>query len=400
MSLFTYEALDRRGRRRRGEIEASSERAARQALRAQGLVVRRIAAERPRKDEDRALRTKGLSAEETAIFLEQLATLIAAGLTLVEALEAIASSMEGKRGRRVIAAVRQRVLEGSTLAAALQEQRFGEIVCNMVAAGEETGQLEAVAMRLSELLAQRQQLRQELLSATLYPAIILGFGVVVMLFLLAVVVPQVVAVFEHTGGELPWLTRFVIAVSAFIRDQGGWMLLGVLVLVTAWRLAMRAPALRVRRDRAYLAMPWLGSLLARIEMARFARTLGMLLSGNVPVLSALHIANQSWGLLPLRALGEEARVRVREGGSLARALQAHPRIPALARSMIEVGEKGGTLGAMLLRVADHFEREVSRTLKRMLTVAEPLLVLVMAVAVGVLALAILLPIVEMNELIR
>jgi len=163
---------------------------------------------------------------------------------------------------------------------------------------------------------------------------------------------------------------------------------------------MRVADVRERRDRGYLALPWLGSLLARIEVARFARTLSMLLSGNVPVLSALHIANQSWTLIPLRKVGEDARVRVREGGSLAAALQAHPRIPPLARSMIEVGERGGTLAAMLLRVAEHFEREVSRTLKRMLTVAEPLLVLCMAVGVGVLALAILLPIVQMNELIR
>ncbi len=401
MSLFVYEALDRKGKRLKGEIEAASERAARQLLKKRDLVVRRITTitEKSRRAE-RASGTLKLNASETAIFLEQLATLTAAGMTLTEALGSIAESMEGKRGRRVVAAIRQSVLEGSSLAQALQNQQFEEVICNMVAAGEETGQLEAVAVRLSELLTQRQQLQQDLLSATLYPAIILGFGVIVMLFLLAVVVPQVVSVFEHTGGELPWLTRMVIALSEFLRDKSIYLLLALVLLIASWHFALRMEHIRWQRDQFYLSLPLLGPLLAKIEVARFARTLGMLMAGNVPVLAALHIANQNWNLLPLRKVGLHAGEIVREGGSLAQALNVHPRMPHLAYSMMDVGEKSGSLDKMLVRVADHFERDVSRVLKRFLTVAEPVLVLFMALCVGALALAILLPIAEMNELVR
>jgi len=401
MSLFVYEALDRRGKKQKGEIEAASERVARQLLKKRNLVIRRITAvsDKSRRAE-RASGALKLNASETAIFLEQLATLTAAGMTLTEALGSIAESMEGKRGRRVVAAIRQSVLEGSSLAQALQQQQFEEVICNMVAAGEETGQLEAVAVRLSELLTQRQQLQQDLLSATLYPAIILGFGIIVMLFLLAVVVPQVVSVFEHTGGELPWLTKMVIALSEFLRDKSIYLLLVLVMLIVGWRFALRLEHIRWQRDQLYLSLPLLGPLLAKIEVARFARTLGMLMTGNVPVLAALHIANQNWSLLPLRKVGLEAGEIVREGGSLAQALNVHPCMPHLAYSMMDVGEKSGSLDKMLVRVADHFERDVSRVLKRFLTIAEPILVLFMALCVGTLALAILLPIAEMNELVR
>ncbi len=400
MALFHYEALDARGRRRRGEIEAESERAARQALKARGLLPRRLS---PGLAPGRGEGVRGgarLSAAETALFLQQLATLTEAGMPLVEALASIADGAEKARVRRTIAGVRQRVVEGGALADALRDHGFDDIICNMVAAGEETGQLEAVAARLAELLERREALKSGLVSATLYPAIVMGFGVLVMLFLLAVVVPQVVSVFERAGGELPWLTRAVIAASSFLRDNGGWLLAALAALVAGWRLAMRRPALAARRDRWLLALPLVGRLLARVETARFARTLGMLLGGGVPALAAMHIANQGWSLAPLRRIGERARESLREGGALADALAAEGRLPGMAIRLIRVGEQSGRLDAMLLKLADHYEREVSRGLKRMLTVAEPLLVLLMALGVGALALAILLPIAEMNELVR
>ncbi len=400
MSLFQYEALDARGRRRRGEIEADSERAARAALKAQGLVPRALAPVDRVAQGGREGGRGRLGAAETALFLQQLATLIEAGMPLVEALGSIAEGMEKPRARRVIAAVRRQVVEGEAFAAALRAQGFEEIICNMIAAGEETGQLEAVAMRLSELLERRQSLKSDLLSATLYPAIVTGFGVIVMMFLLAVVVPQVVSVFARAGGELPWLTRAVIAASDFLRANGGALAAAFVAAIALWMLAMRRPAWRARRDRALLMLPGVSSLLVKVETARFARTLGMLLSGGVPALAAMHIANQGWALAPLRALGEQAREALREGGALAEALAAGALLPPMAIRLIRVGEQSGRLDAMLLKLADYYETEVSRGLKRMLTVIEPLLVLVMAVGVGALALAILLPIAEMNELVR
>jgi len=308
--------------------------------------------------------------------------------------------MSRASARRTVFTIRKKVLEGGSLAGALSEQHFDEVICNMVAAGEETGELEAVAARLAQLLEHRQTLNQELLSATLYPAIILSFGMLVMLFLMAVVVPKMVAVFERAGGELPTLTKIVIAVSDLLRDYGGWMIVAIAVLLLGYRLLMRKAEFLEFRDLCLLRLPGVGSLLVRIDTARFSRTLGMLLAGGVPALAAMHIANQSWSLVQLRRIGELARESLREGESLAESLKSGRYIPSMATQLLAVGEQSGKLDAMLLRIADHYEKEVSRSLKRMLTIIEPVLVMIMALGVGSLALAILLPIAEMNELVR
>lgn len=400
MSLFAYEAVDAKGRREKGEIEADSERGARQQLKARKLVVRHFELVEERSKNSLSQRGKGLNGNETSTFLQQLSTLTAAGMPLVEALASIAEGMERRQARHVINAVRQQVLEGGSLADALRGQGLEEVVCNMVAAGEETGQLEAVAARLAELLEHRQQMSQELLSATLYPAIILGFGLIVMLFLLAVVVPQIVAVFERSGGNLPELTKIVIALSSFLRDDGVWLLIAVISAILVYLTAMRRESMHYRRDELLLKMPGISSLLEKIETARFSHTLGMLLAGGVPVLSAMHIANQSLSLLPMRRVGEHASEQLREGGSLAEGLKSGGYIPHMAIRLIEVGESSGTLDHMLIKVAENYEREASRNMKRLVTILEPALVLLMAAMVGALALAILLPIIEMNELVR
>ena len=400
MSIFSYEALDGKGRRRKGEIEADSERVARQKLKAQQLVVRKLMAiEHQQKGQDSSDQSH-LNATETVLFLQQLATLTEAGMPLIESLASIAEGMSKQASRRAVFTIRKRVLEGGSLADALRSQHFDEVICNMIAAGEETGQMEAVASRLAQLLEHRQELNQELLSATLYPAIILGFGMLVMLFLMTVVVPKMVAVFARAGGDLPTLTKVVIAVSDFLRDHGGWLIVILAGLILAYKLWMRSQAARESRDRWLLRLPGIARLLVTIETARFSRTLGMLLSGGVPVLAAMLIANQSWSLLPLKAIGQQARESLREGESLATALKSGGHIPAMATQLLAVGEQSGQLDAMLLRIADHYEKEVSRNLSRMLTIAEPLLVMLMAVGVGALALSILLPIAEMNQLVK
>jgi len=400
MSIFSYEALDGKGRRRKGEIEADSERVARQKLKAQQLVVRKLMAiEHQQKGQDSSDQSH-LNATETVLFLQQLATLTEAGMPLIESLASIAEGMSKQASRRAVFTIRKRVLEGGSLADALRFQHFDEVICNMIAAGEETGQMEAVASRLAQLLEHRQELNQELLSATLYPAIILGFGMLVMLFLMTVVVPKMVAVFARAGGDLPTLTKVVIAVSDFLRDHGGWLIVILAGLILAYKLWMRSQAARESRDRWLLRLPGIARLLVTIETARFSRTLGMLLSGGVPVLAAMLIANQSWSLLPLKAIGQQARESLREGESLATALKSGGHIPAMATQLLAVGEQSGQLDAMLLRIADHYEKEVSRNLSRMLTIAEPLLVMLMAVGVGALALSILLPIAEMNQLVK
>jgi len=400
MSLFAYEAVDRRGRVRKGEIEADSERTARSQLKNDGLMARRIEAARDAHASRQESTVRKLDDAATITFMQQFSTLLAAGMQISEALESIAEGMETQRGRQVVGALRQQVLEGVSLAEAMKQANFDDVTCNMVAAGEETGQLDAVSTRLSELMEHRRELQQELLSAILYPLVVAGFGLLVMVFLLTVVVPQVAGVFARAGGDLPWLTSVLIAVSDGLRAHGVWLFLLIVLLVVAYRIGMRVHKFRYRRDALLLRLPGMGGLLRKIETARYARTLGLLLGGGVPVLSALHIASQSVVMEPVREAAIAARESMREGESLAERLKSSGYIPHLAIRLIAVGEQSGQLDAMLIRVADSFDAEASRTLKRLVTLLEPILVMLMAVMVGVLALAILLPIMEMNELVR
>jgi len=399
MSVFAWQAVDVTGRRKRGEIESDSERSARKQLREQGLVVRQLKLLESHAKQNNGSSKKHLNSVETTLFLQQLSTLTSAGMTLSDALLAVGEGMEVKRAKRAVSYVRQQILEGSSLADALRAIAMDDVVCNMVEAGEETGQLEAVAERLSDLLEKRQQMNQELLSAILYPLIILCFGMLVMLVLLTWVVPQIVSVFERTGGELPALTQWVIAVSGALREYGLLILMIFAGVGLSSSVAMRSESVRDWRDRCLLRIPAIAGLLSKIEIARFSRTLGMLLSGGVSTLAAMHIANQSFVLLPFQRLGVMARESLREGGNLSDALK-QGNVPHLAVQLISVGEQSGKLDQMLLRVANQYEQEISRNLKRMLTVVEPALMLVMAIMVGMMAVAILLPIVEMNSLVR
>ncbi|MDQ6972743.1 MAG: type II secretion system F family protein [Mariprofundaceae bacterium] len=400
MSLFAYEAVDHRGRTQKGEIEADSERAVRSQLKGKSLIARRITPARSKHNGPDQEALRSLDDTETITFMQQLATLLAAGLPMSEALDSIAGSMESKRGRQLVVALRQQVMEGNALAAAMQETGFDDVVCNMVAAGEETGKLEVVSSRLAQVLEQSRELRQEVMSAVLYPMVVSGFGLLVMAFLLTVVVPQIAGVFARAGGDLPVLTSMIISLSTLLREHGLWLVAGLVLLVLAYRFAMRLPNLRRRRDALLLALPGVGTLLRKMETARYARTLGMLLAGGVPVLSALNIASQSLLLEPVREAAMAAREAMREGESLAERLRLSGYVPHLAIRLIAAGEQSGQLDAMLIRVADTFDTETSRNLKRLVTVLEPLLVMLMAVMVGVLAMAILLPIMEMNELVR
>jgi len=399
VSVFAWQAVDISGRRKRGEIESESERSARKQLKQQGLIVRKLTLQNKHSDPSKGSQKQHLNGVETTLFLQQLSTLTSAGMTLSDALLAVAEGMEVKRAKRAVSYVRQQVLEGLSLADALRSIAMDDVVCNMVAAGEETGQLEAVSERLSDLLEKRQQMNQELLSAILYPMIILSFGMLVMLVLLTWVVPQIVSVFERTGGELPALTQWVIAISAFLREYGLLLLMLVAGIGLFISMVMRIESVRDQRDIWLLRLPGIGSLLSKIEIARFSRTLGMLLSGGVSTLAAMYIANQSFVLLPFQRMGEQARELLREGGNLSDAFR-QGKVPHLAIQLISVGEKSGKLDQMLLRVANQYEQEISRNLKRMLTVIEPALMLVMAVMVGMMAVAILLPIVEMNSLVH
>ncbi|MBF0281618.1 MAG: type II secretion system F family protein [Zetaproteobacteria bacterium] len=405
MTLFLFEAMDAHGKKHKGELDVASERLARAQLKGNGWVVRKLTTlsepivDRSRSDAGVRKGAK-LSITETSQFLQQLSILVQAGMPLAQALDTIVEGFEQRKSKRVIVALRQCVLEGGSLSQGLRQQGFEEVICNMVAAGEETGQLDQVASRLAELFERRQQLDQDLLSATLYPALILTAGVGVMMFLLAVVVPQIVTVFERTGGELPLLTQVVLGMSKFVQHDALWMILTLVMVIVLYRLAMRSDDVHFRRDQLLLRIPAVSTLLVRMDMARFSRTLGMLLTGGVPVLAAMHIAVQSLSMRPIQAIAMDGRELLREGESLAHALKAGGYIPHMALRMIAVGEQSGRLDQMLLQIAENYERESTRAMKRLLTILEPTLVIIMAALVGLLAMAILLPIVEMNQLVH
>jgi len=400
MSLFVYEATDRRGHTQKGEVEAESERAVRSRLKGSGLMARSVEPARRSHIGSGASSIRRLDQGQTISFMQQLATLLAAGMPMAETLDSIAEGMESKRGRQLVFALRQQVLEGNALAVAMRHLGFDDVACNMAAAGEETGKLDVVSIRLSQMLEHNRELRQEVLSAVLYPLIVSGFGLLVMTFLLTVVVPQIAGVFARAGSHLPWLTSAIISVSGLLREHGLWLVGAIALFIAAYRFAIGLPQIRRRRDALLLVLPGIGGLLRKMETARYARTLGMLLGGGVPVLSALHIASQALLLEPVREAAIAARESMREGESLAEQLRLSGYFPHLAIRLIAVGEQSGQLDAMLLRVADTFDAETSRSLKRLVTLLEPLLVMLMAVMVGMLALAILLPIMEMNELVH
>ncbi|MDX8393589.1 MAG: type II secretion system F family protein [Mariprofundales bacterium] len=403
MSLYAYEALDARGKRKRAEIEASSEQDARIKLKAQSLVPRKITAlassHKKTIGHTNSKNTGTFSRSDTVFFLQQISILLDAGMPLVEALSSISSGMSSIKARRLCGSIRQQVLAGTPLAESLVQHQFDETICNMIAAGEETGQLQTVTNRLADLLEQREEMRQQVMSAILYPAIVTGFGLLVITFLLVFVVPQVVGVFSHAKAELPFLTVALISLSDFVRHQGLLLLVVIGSLFGSYKLMMRSEAWRTRRDALWLRIPVISGLIQRIQTASFTRTLGMLLQGGVPVLTALHIASQSLSILPMRNHALKAREALREGESLADCLKASGVFPYLAVRLIAVGEQSGRLDEMLLKVAHTFDEESKRSLKRAVTLLEPILILAMALIVGALAMAILLPIMEMNELV-
>ncbi len=400
MSLFSYEAVDHHGRRIRRELEADSERDARRYIRSQQLVLRSLKQLEHKNSAGALNHSQRLSGNETSLLLYQLSILIGSGMPLVDALASVADSTESKRSRRVVATLKQHVTEGESLASAMNATSFDDLVCNMIAAGEETGQLEVVLNRLSEVLDHRQKMRQEFLSAVLYPCVIMVVGLVVLVFMMVVVVPKMVSLFDRAGGELPLLTQWIISLSGFVRDYGWGLLVGMAFVYIGYRLAIRLPSFRMKLDHVILLLPVVGTLVAKIETARFSRTLGMLMAGGVEALQAMMIASQGFTRTPLKQAAESAGDALREGESISKGLSVDKAFPDMAIRLIAVGEQSGKLDLMLLRIADLFENETSRLLKRLVTILEPALVLIMALLVGLLAVAILLPIIEMNQMVR
>jgi len=412
MPAYRFEALQADGQSRKGTLEADSARSARSQLRAQGLVPVDVALlGTPQSPDQPALpwwqRPLGptraaFSTSQRAVWTRQLAELVSSGLTVERALAALTDESEHERQRHLLATIRAEVNAGSSLGRALDRfpQEFPAIDRAVIAAGEQGGQLGRVLGHLADDLEARQVLRSKLVGAALYPAIVTLVALAIVVFLLSSVVPQVAGVFASSHRQLPLLTSTLLAISAAVRQWGVWMLLMGVAGSMGLRIALRQEALRLRWDAAWLRLPVIGRLARGYNAARFASTLAMLSAAGVPILKALQAAADTLSNQALRADALEALVQVREGAPLALALSRRERFPGLLAMFARLGEQTGQLPLMLQRAAQQLANEVQRRAMALATVLEPLLIVAMGALVMVIVLAVLMPIMEMNQWVR
>lgn len=405
MAAFRYEAYDAAGRLKKGVLEADTARQLRARLREQGLLVAEVATVSEAtmaRGSNRWHWRRGLSGTQLSLVTRQFATLLAAGLPVEQTLNALIEQADTDYQRQVLAGVRGEVLAGHSLARALHKypRVFPELYVTLVAAGEQSGRLGEVMERLADYTESHQALRQKVGLAFIYPAIVTLVAGTVVLGLLTYVVPQVVSVFQNTNQTLPWLTRALIGLSDFLRASGWLWLIAIAVAIWAARRALRLPPTRLRFHRWLLRLPLVGALVRGVNSAQLASTLAILVGSGVPLLAALQAGAGVVNNLPMRqAVGEAAR-KVREGGSLSRALAAAKLFPPMLVHMIASGEASGRLVHMLERAAAQQSREMENRVMGLTSLLEPLLIVVMGVVVLVIVLAILLPIFEMNQMVR
>ncbi|TWG83095.1 type II secretion system protein F (GspF) [Cupriavidus gilardii J11] len=405
MPAFRYEAVDAVGKTDRGVIEADSAKQARTQLRTRGLTpltVDVLGSAAPAARGAASGFGRRLSTQELALFTRQLASLIVAGLPLDEALGALADQAERAYVHELLASVRAEVMGGSALSVALMQhpRDFPDIYRALVSAGEHSGHLGLVLEKLAGYIETRNQLTGKIRLAFTYPAIVTVVAFAIVIFLLSYVVPQVVSVFANTKQKLPLLTVIMLALSDFVRAWW-WAALGVIALVALGvRSLLRQPGVRLEWHRWLLTAPLAGKLIRGYNTARFASTLAILVSAGVPILRSLQAAGETLGNEALRANVEDATTRVREGASLARALSAQNQFPPVLVHLIRSGEATGNLPAMLERAAQGEGQELERRTMFLTSLLEPLLILTMGVVVLLIVLAVLMPIIEINQMVR
>ena len=403
MAAFEYLALDNQGRQQKGLLEADSPRQARQQLRERNWSPLEIKQAKAREEKSRSGLSfgQGLSARDLALVTRQLATLVQAALPIEEALRAAAAQSTTPRIKSMLLAVRARVMEGHSLAASLKEypSAFLDLYRATVAAGEHAGHLALVLEQLADYTEQRQQSRQKIQLALLYPVILMVASLTIVGFLLGYVVPDVVKVFVNTGQELPALTRGLIAASDLVKHWGWLFLLLGGAGVFGLRQALRDETLRRRWHALILRIPLVGRLARATNTARFASTLAILTRSGVPLVEALSIAAAVIANLRIRDKVIEAAQKVREGSSLTRALDATEEFPPMMLHMIASGEKSGELDQMLARTARNQENDLAAQIALLVGLFEPFMLVFMGAVVLVIVLAILLPILSLNQLV-
>ena len=409
MPVYAYKGVDARGKSTTGVRDAESPRVLRRTLRKEGVFVTDLS-----EKAERVVSGKGLSREvdfkglfdrvrpqDVAVLTRQLATLTKAGIPLAEALSAMVEQATSSKLQHALADVRTRVNEGTALADAMAEHPkiFTDLYVNMVRAGESSGNLDQVLVRLADFLDNQVKLRGKVQGALVYPIVMAVIGTLITGMLMVFVVPKITEIFDDMGKALPWYTQLLIFVSRF---TGGywWLILAAMIGASmGFKRWKKTPQGKARWDRFVLGIWVVGPLLRMVAIGRFARTLGTLLSSGVPLLKALDIVKYLLENDVLVKTVEDARVAIREGESIAGQLAKSGQFPPVVTRMISVGERAGQLEGMLENVADAYESEVEMKISRLTTLMEPLMILLMGGIVGFIVLSILMPILEMNELV-
>ena len=398
MTAFHFEAVDAQGRLRHGLLDADNARAVRDRLRAEGLTPTAV----DRAPERGGLDRTRLAAPAVALVTRQLATLVQSGMPLDQARGAVGEQADDAATTKLVEALRAHVMAGEALPAAMGRypRTFSPLYRGLVAAGTETGRLHEVLARLADYLDARLALRQKFTVALIYPALVTVVALAVIAVLVTYVVPQVVSVYQQSRQTLPLLTQALIAVSAFFGATGWLWLIAAAAALVAFAAAMRRESARARIHAALLRVPGVGRLAASLDTARYASTLAILVGSGAPLLRSLDAATEVVRMIPLARAARAAGVLVREGVSLSRALREQKAFPPVLLHLVANGEQSGALAPMLERAAAELEREAERRLAWIAALIQPTLIVAMGAIVLVLVLAVMLPIVTMNQLVR
>ncbi|MBU2874238.1 type II secretion system inner membrane protein GspF [Marinobacter salexigens] len=402
MPAYEYKALDARGKQKQGVVEADAPRAVRQQLREKGLTPLTVEPAVQKRTPSNPLSSGGsLAAADLALVTRQLATLIQSGIPIEQALSATAQQTAKPRIRSMLIAIRAKVMEGYTLADSLGEfpKAFPRLYRSTVAAGEHAGHLDLVLNRLADYTENRQEARQKIQLAAIYPIILSFVAIAIVVFLLTYVVPDIIDVFLKQGQELPALTQAMLAMSEFLSSFGVYLLILLAAAFMAFRYALTKPAFRMRFHKRLLHLPLFAGMVRGVNTARYASTLSILTTSGVPLVDAMRIAGEVLSNDYLRQELRDAARKVSEGGSLHRALDQSGYFPPMMLHMIASGEASGELDSMLERTANMQENTLQSKIAAIVGLFEPMMLLIMGVVVLIIVMAIMLPILNMSNLV-
>ena len=402
MPAFEYKALDARGKQKQGVLEADAPRAVRQQLREKGLTPLAVEPALGKPGRGPSLNGRGsLSAADLALVTRQMATLIQSGIPIEQTLSVTSKQSNNPRISSMLIAIRAKVMEGHSFADSLREfpRAFPRLFCSTVAAGEHAGHLDLVLNRLADYTESRQEARQKIQLAAIYPIILSVVAISIVVFLLTYVVPDIIAVFVRQGQQLPLLTRAMLAMSDFLLSYGIYLLMALGAGLVAFRFAMSKPAFRLRMHKRLLHLPLLAGMVRGVNTARYASTLSILTTSGVPLVDAMRIAGEVLGNDYLRQQLKDAARKVSEGGALHRALDQSGYFPPMMLHMIASGETSGELDSMLERTARMQENTLQAKMAAIVGLFEPLMLLLMGGVVLIIVMAIMLPILNMSNLV-